>query len=51
MFLTPGLHLGREVSLGAGYREYDPAPSGITAAPLQKAYRAAFGFAVTFAKP
>lgn len=51
MFLTPGLHLGREVSLGGGYRLGDPVPSTVTTPPLQKSYKAAFGFAVTFTKP
>ncbi len=51
MFLTPGLHLGREVSLGGGYRLGDPVPSSVTTPPLQKSYKAAFGFAVTFTKP
>lgn len=51
MFLTPGLHLGREVSLGGGYRLGDPVPSNVTTPPLQKSYKAAFGFAVTFTKP
>jgi hypothetical protein len=51
MFLTPGLHIGREVSLGAGYHEGDPVPSSITTPPLEKSYKPAFGFAVTFTKP
>jgi hypothetical protein len=51
MFLTPGLHLGREVKLGAGFKEGDPVPSNITTPPLQKSYKPAFGFAITFTKP
>jgi hypothetical protein len=51
MFLTPGLHLGREVSLGGGYRLGDAVPTSVTTPPLQKSYKAAFGFAVTFTKP
>lgn len=51
MFLTPGLHLGREVSLGANFQENEPVPANITTPPLQKSYKSAFGFAITFTKP
>src|SRR6266446_894698 len=51
MFLTPGLHIGRQVSLGAGFKVGDPAPSNITTPPLQKSYVTAFGVAITFTKP
>lgn len=51
MFFTPGLYLGRETSLGGGFREGDPVPSSITSPPLQTAFRTAFGFAITFTKP
>ena len=51
MFLTGGLHLGREVALGANYKLGDQVPSSVTTPPLQKSYKAAFGFAITFTKP
>jgi len=51
MFLTPGLHLGRQAVLGGGYHVGDPVPSNITTPPLQTSYKPAFGLAVTFTKP
>jgi hypothetical protein len=51
MFITTGVHIGREVSLGAGFKEGDPVPANITAPPLRKAYKPAFGLAITFASP
>jgi hypothetical protein len=51
MFLTPGLYLGRQVSLGGGFKVGDPVPSNITTPPLQKSYIPAFGFSITFTKP
>ena len=50
MFITPGLHVGRQVDLGPGYKVGDPALS-ITEPPLTKSYKAGFGLAITFAKP
>jgi hypothetical protein len=51
MFFTPGLHLGREVSLADGFKVGGVVPSNITTPPLQKSYTAGFGFAITFTKP
>jgi hypothetical protein len=51
MFLTPGLHLGQQVSLGDGFKVGNPVPSNVTSPPLQKSYTPAFGFAITFTKP
>jgi hypothetical protein len=51
VFLTPGLYIGQKVSLGAGFQTNGPVPPSITQPPLQKSYKPAFGFAITFAKP
>jgi hypothetical protein len=51
MFLSPGLHIGREVKLGGGFKEGDVAPSNLSQAPLDKSYRVGFGFSITFTKP
>lgn len=51
MFITLGVHIGREVALGAGFAEGDPVPANITAPPLKKAYKPAFGLAITLASP
>jgi hypothetical protein len=50
-FLSPGLHVGRDVRLGAGFREGEVVPPNITTAPIQKLWKVGFGFAVTFTKP
>jgi hypothetical protein len=51
MFITPGLHIGRRVTLGDGFKVGDPVPPSITSPPLQTAYTPAFGVAITFTKP
>jgi hypothetical protein len=50
-FLSPGFHVGREVRLGAGFREGEVVPPNITTAPIQKLWKVGFGFAITFTKP
>jgi hypothetical protein len=51
MFITPGLHLGRQVDLGPGFKVGDTVPSTITEPPLTKSYKPGFGLAITFTKP
>jgi hypothetical protein len=51
MFITPGLHIGRKVTLGDGFKVGDPVPTSITSPPLQNSYTPAFGVAITFTKP
>jgi hypothetical protein len=51
VFLTPGVYIGQKVSLGAGFQPNGPVPASITQPPLQKSYKPAFGFAITFTKP
>jgi hypothetical protein len=50
-FLTPALHIGREVRLGSGFHEGDVVPPNITTPPLQKSYKPTFAVAITFTKP
>jgi hypothetical protein len=50
-FISPGLHIGREVRLGSNFHEGDVVPASITTPPLQKSYKMGFGIAVTFTKP
>jgi len=51
VFLTPGLYIGQKTSLGAGFTVNTAVPASITQPPLQKSYKPAFGFAITFTKP
>ena len=51
MFLTPGLYLGQKVSLANGFNTTSAVPTSITQPPLQKSYKPAFAFAITFTKP
>lgn len=51
VFLTPGLYIGQKTSLGSGFTLNSAVPSSITQPPLQKSYKPAFGFAITFTKP
>jgi hypothetical protein len=51
MYLTAGVHIGRQASLAGGFNVGDVVPSGITSPPLQTSYKAGAGFAVTFTKP
>jgi hypothetical protein len=51
VFLTPGLYIGQKTSLGAGFTLNSAVPASITQPPLQKSYKSAFGFAITFTKP
>ncbi|HEV3037360.1 MAG TPA: hypothetical protein VHA33_06205 [Candidatus Angelobacter sp.] len=50
-FISPGLHIGRDIKLGSNFHEGDVVPASITTPPLQKSYKMAFGIAVTFSKP
>lgn len=50
-FISPALHIGRDVRLGSNFHEGDVVPSNITTPPLQKSYRMGFAVAVTFTKP
>jgi hypothetical protein len=51
MFITAGLYLGSETKLGAPFKVGDSVPATITEPTLEKSFRPAFGFAVTFRKP
>jgi len=51
IFITPGLHVGRDVRLGDGFKEGDAVPPSITSPPLRKSYKPAFGLAITFTRP
>ena len=51
VFITPGLHIGRDVRLGDGFKEGDAVPTSITSPPLKKSYKPAFGFSITFTRP
>jgi len=51
VFITPGLHIGRDVRLGDGFSEGSSVPATITTPPLKKSYKPAFGVAITFSKP
>jgi hypothetical protein len=51
LYLTGGLHIGQSAELGGGFKVGDPVPTDVTEAPIQKSYKAGFGFAVTFTKP
>jgi len=51
LMIHPGIHYGREQSLGGGFVEGEMVPSGLTTAPVNWKYRAAFsiGFSVRVA--
>jgi hypothetical protein len=51
MFITPGLHIGRQASLADGFNVGNPAPPNVTTAPVQTSYKPGFGLAITFTKP
>jgi hypothetical protein len=51
MFLTAGLHIGKQASLAGGFRVGDQVPTGIDSPPLQTSYKVGPGFAITFTKP
>lgn len=51
MFITPGLHIGRENLLADGFGLGNPVPPNITIVPTQSSYRPGFGLAITFTKP
>ena len=51
LYLTGGLHIGQSAELGGGFKVGDLVPTDVTEAPIQKSYKAGFGFAVTFTKP
>jgi hypothetical protein len=50
-FISPALHIGRDVRLGSNFHEGDIVPASITTPPLQKSYKMGFGIAITFTKP
>jgi hypothetical protein len=51
MFITTGVHIGKQASLAGGFRVGDEVPSGITSPPIQTSYKAGLGLAITFTKP
>ena len=51
MYLTAGVEIGKQASLSGGFNVGEPVPSSITSPPVQTAYRAGAGLAVTFTKP
>ncbi|HTT32498.1 MAG TPA: hypothetical protein VMH48_02755 [Methylomirabilota bacterium] len=51
MYLTAGVHIGKQASLAGGFNVGDVVPAGITSPPLQTSYKVGAGFAVTFTKP
>lgn len=51
IYITPGWHLGKVASLGGGYKNGDPVPTGVTTAPVRTSYQNGFGLAITFGKP
>jgi hypothetical protein len=51
MFLTAGVHIGKQASLAGGFRVGDQVPSGIDSPPIQTSYKVGPGFAITFTKP
>lgn len=51
MYLTTGVHIGKQASLAGGFRVGDQVPSGITSPPIQTSYKGGLGFAITFTKP
>jgi len=51
MFLTAGLHIGKQAILAGGFRVGDEVPAGVDSPPIQTSYKAGPGFAITFTKP
>jgi len=51
MYITSGVHIGKQASLAGGFRVGDQVPSGITSPPIQTSYKAGLGLAITFTKP
>jgi hypothetical protein len=51
MYLTAGVHIGKQASLAGGFNVGDVVPSSITTPPLQTSYKVGAGFAITFTKP
>jgi hypothetical protein len=51
MYLTAGVHIGKQASLAGGFNVGDVVPSTITTPPLQTSYKVGAGFAITFTKP
>lgn len=51
MYLTAGVHIGKQASLAGGFQVGDVVPAGIASPPLQTSYKVGAGFAVTFTKP
>jgi hypothetical protein len=51
MFLTLGLDVGAQPSLGGGFHVGGTVPPDVTSVPVSKSYTTGFGFAITFTKP
>jgi hypothetical protein len=51
MYLTAGVHIGKQASLAGGFNVGDVVPPSITTPPLQTSYKVGAGFAITFTKP
>jgi hypothetical protein len=51
MYLTVGIHIGKQASLAGGFNVGDTVPSGITSPPIQTSSKTGAGFAITFTKP
>jgi hypothetical protein len=51
MYITSGVYIGKQASLAGGFKVGDVVPSSITSPPIQTAYKAGFGLAITFTKP
>jgi hypothetical protein len=51
MFVSAGLHIGTQNSLGGGFKIAQQVPSDITTVPVTKSYTTGFGLAITFTKP
>jgi hypothetical protein len=51
MFLSVGLHIGKQASLAGGFKVGDQVPASVTSPPIQTSYKAGPGFAITFTKP
>lgn len=51
LFLTTGIHLGNQASVGNGYSVGSPVPSTLTTVPISTTYKTGFGFGLTFTKP
>jgi hypothetical protein len=51
MFVTPGLYIGKEATLGDGFEVGNPVPPNITTPPVKTSYEPGFGVSITFTKP